>query len=119
LNCATETALGSWSLTKRPSWPVGGLIGTVGAARGDTAAARIDTAEVHRLLALRPVPYDKLVLRFARPLAPETRYVIRVGGAVNLNGAIGDAQSVVLLTAKPPPPPKADTTHNAPRTTPP
>ena len=89
------------------------------AARGDTAAARIDTAEVHRLLALRPVPYDKLVLRFSRPLAPETRYVIRVGGAVNLNGAIGDAQSVVLLTAKPPPPPKADTTHNAPRTTPP
>ena len=89
------------------------------AARGDTAAARIDTAEVHRLLALRPVPYDKLVLRFTRPLAPETRYVIRVGGAVNLNGAIGDAQSVVLLTAKPPPPPKADTTHNAPRTTPP
>ena len=89
------------------------------AARGDTAAARIDTAEVHRLLALRPVPYDKLVLRFARPLAPETRYVIRVGGAVNLNGAIGDAQSVVLLTAKPPPPPKADTTHNAPRSTPP
>ncbi len=90
------------------------------AARGapagvrDTVAAK-DTAEVHRLLALRPVPYDKVVLRFTRPLAPETRYVIRVGGAVNLNGAIGDAQSVVLLTPKPPPPPKTDSTPPAPK----
>ena len=74
---------------------------------------------MHRLLAQRPVPYDKVVLRFSRPLAHETRYVIRVGGAVNLNGASGDAQSVVLLTPKPPPPPKADTTRNVPRTTPP
>jgi hypothetical protein len=115
------------SSARRDSTPAGAPLAAAQrapAARGappgvrDTVAAK-DTAEVHRLLALRPVPYDKLVLRFSRPLAPETRYVIRVGGAVNLNGAIGDAQSVVLLTAKPPPPPKADTTHNAPRTTPP
>jgi hypothetical protein len=84
----------------------------------DTATAK-DTAEAHRLLAQRPVPYDKLVLRFARPLTPETRYVIRVGGAVNLNGATGEAQSVVLLTPKPPEPVKADTAHRAPRTAPP
>jgi len=89
------------------------------AAQFDTGAARKDTSEVHRLLALRPVPYDKLMLRFAQPLAPETRYVIRLGGAVNLNGAAGDAQSVVLLTPKPPEPVKADTAHGARRTTPP
>ena len=90
------------------------------AARGDTAAAPKDTSEVRRLLAQRPVPFDKVVLRFARPLAPETRFLIRVRGAVNLNGATGDGQ-VGLLTPKTPPPPpaKSDTTHHAPRTPPP
>jgi hypothetical protein len=64
------------------------------------------------------VPFDKVVLRFPHPLTPETRFVIRVSGAVNLNGAAGDGQ-VVILTPKPPAPVKADTTRNAPRTTPP
>ena len=83
----------------------------------DTTAARPDTAELHRLLAQRPVPFDKYVLRFAAPLKAETRYVIRVRGAVNLNGASGDGQ-VVVLTPKPAPPAKTDST-NAPRPTPP
>jgi len=93
-------------------------------ARRDSAAARrpdttrVDTSEVRRLLARRPAPFDKVVLRFAQPLKPETRYVIRVRGAVNLNGAAGDGQ-VVVLTPKPPPPAKADTTSHAPRPTPP
>jgi hypothetical protein len=87
------------------------------AAQGDTAATRRDAAEVRRLLAQRPVPFDKVVLRFPRPLAPDTRYLIRVHGAVNLSGAAGDGQ-VVVLTPKPPAPAKADTTH-APRPTPP
>jgi len=66
------------------------------------------------------VPFDKVVLRFARPLAPETRFLIRVRGAANLDGATGDGQ-VGLLTPKTPPPPpaKSDTTHHAPRTPPP
>ena len=88
------------------------------AAQGDTAAARRDAAEVRRLLAQRPVPFDKVVLRFAHPLAPEARYVIRVPGAVNLSGAAGDGQ-VVVLTPKPPAPAKADTTSHTPRPTPP
>jgi Bacterial Ig-like domain len=87
-------------------------------AAGDTTATRIDTAEVHRLLAQRPVPIDKAVLRFAAPLKPETRYLIRMHGAVNLNGAAGDGQ-VVVLTPKPPAPAKSDSTPNAPRPTPP
>jgi len=82
------------------------------AAAQDTAAARADTAEVRRLLAARPVPFDKAVLRFPRALAPETRYFIRVRGAVNLNGATGDGQ-VTVVTPKPPAA-KADTT-NVPR----
>ena len=73
-----------------------------------------DTTEFRRLLAQRPVPFDKVVLRFAQPLKPETRYVIRVHGAVNLNGATGDGQ-VVVLTHKPAPPAKPDTTSHAPR----
>jgi hypothetical protein len=78
-------------------------------------AARIDTAEVRRLLGQRPVPSDRLILRFVAPLAPNTRYLIRVRGAVNLNGAASDGQAV-LTTPKPAPP---DTTHHAPRTPPP
>ena len=87
-------------------------------ARVDTTAARPDTSELHRLLAQRPVPFDKYVLRFAAPLKPETRYVIRVRGAVNLNGATGDGQ-VVVLTPKPPAPAKSDSTPTPPRPTPP
>ena len=86
------------------------------AATVDTAAVRKDTAEVHRLLAQRPVPFDKIVLRFANPLKPETRYVIRVHDALNLNGARGDGQ-VVVLTPKPAPPAKPDSTPHAPRPT--
>jgi hypothetical protein len=84
-----------------------------GAPARDTTAARVDTTQLKQLLAQRPVPFDKLVLRFPRPLTPETRYLIRVRGAVNLNGAVGDGQAVVL-TPKPPAP---DTTSNAPRPT--
>lgn len=76
---------------------------------------RADTGEVRRLLAQRPVPFDKAVLRFTRPLTPETRYLIRVHGAVNLNGAAGDGQVVVLTPKRVAP----DTTSRAPRPTPP
>jgi len=100
-----------------------------GAARGDSTPARtpaargapaasVDTSDVRRLLAQRPVPFDKVVLRFRRPLTPETRFVIRVRGAVNLNGAAGDGQ-VVVLTPKPPAPAKSDSTPTPPRPTPP
>ena len=103
-----------------------------GAARPDTArergapapgapAARVDTTELRRVLAQRPVPVDRIVLRFARSLAPETRYLIRVRGARSLSGVAGDAL-VVLTTPKrppPPPPPVRDTTPDAQPTPPP
>jgi hypothetical protein len=97
-----------------------------GAARPDTARAegapaargappsRVDTTEVRRLLAQRPVPVDRIVLRFTRALAHETRYLIRVRGATSLSGVAGDGL-VVLSTPKPPPPPAArDTTRPLP-----
>jgi len=101
----------------RPAPPAPRPAGAPRPAVPDSAAVK-DTAEVRRLLAQRPVPFDKVVVRFARPLTPETRYVIRVRGAVNLNGATGDGQ-VVVLAPKPPAPAKPDSTRNAPGTTPP
>src|SRR6202165_664164 len=68
---------------------------------------QVDTALVRRLLARRPAPSDRIVVTVARPLKPETRYVIRVQGATNLTGKTGDGQ-VVILVAKPAP---ADTTR--------
>lgn len=79
------------------------------AVRPDTARAAADTSEVKRLLRARPVPSDKAILRFATPLKPETRYLIRVTGAMNLNGAAADGQAVVV-TPKPIAP---DTTRRA------
>ena len=107
--------------TRPDTTPAGGA--PVAAAQRAPAApgappASVDTSELHGLLAQRPVPFDKAVLRFATPLQPETRYVIRVRGAVNLNGATGDGQ-VVVLTPKPPAPAKSDSTPTPPRPTPP
>ena len=73
---------------------------------------RVDTALVRRLLALRPVPSDRVVLTAGRALKPETRYVVEVVGAMNLIGKQGDTTRVSFLTAKPPEP--ADTTRRAP-----
>lgn len=75
----------------------------------DTAQRR-DTSEVKRLLAQRPVPSDKVVLRFAAPLKPETRYLITVTGATNLSGAKADGQAVVAV----PKPQPADTSRVRP-----
>ena len=101
-----------------PAAPVPARVDTA-RARVDSAAARPDTSELHRLLAQRPAPFDKVVLRFAAPLKPETRYVIRVRGATNLNGAVGGDGQIVVLIPKPPPPAKTDSTTNAPRPSPP
>jgi hypothetical protein len=81
--------------------------------RVDTTA-RVDTAAIRRLLAQRPVPFDKVVLRFAQPLTPEARYVVLVRGATNLNGAKSDGLAVLTV----PKPVARDTTPHAPRPTP-
>jgi hypothetical protein len=75
----------------------------------------VDTTLVHQLLAQRPIPSDKIVIRLVHPLKPETRYVVRITGATNLIGKKGDGD-VSFTVPKPAAP---DTTHRAPRTPPP
>jgi hypothetical protein len=81
----------------------------------------VDSTLVKQLLAQRPIPSDKIVIRLARPLKPETRYLVRVAGATNLIGKRGTGD-IGFTTPKPvardstrtP----ADTAHPAPRTPP-
>jgi len=97
-------------------------------ARGAAAAARapakfpVDTTLVRQLLAQRPIPSDKIVIRLVHPLKPETRYVVRITGATNLVGKKGDG-AVGFSVPKPvvrdsTQRARADTTHRAPRTPP-
>jgi len=72
----------------------------------------VDTALVRRLLAERPIPSDKIVIRMVRPLKAETRYVVRVRGATNLIGKKGDGV-IGFTTPKVRAP--ADTTKRSPR----
>jgi hypothetical protein len=74
----------------------------------------VDTALVRRLLALRPVPTDKYVIRMARVLKPDTRYVVRVTDVPNLIGRKGSGEVGFTAPKPPPPPAPADTTKRAP-----
>lgn len=77
------------------------------------AAAAPDTSTVRRLLRERPVPSDKLVVRVAQPFEAGRKYLVRVLGATNLNGARTDGQAVLTLPAAPKP--AARDTIRAPR----
>ena len=86
-------------------------------SRPDTAAPKIDTARVHKLLSQRPVPYDRLVVQSAQPLAPGAKYLVRVRGATNLSGVAADAQGVLVVPVPKPVP--TDTTKAKARPKPP
>lgn len=62
------------------------------------AAPAVDSAVI-KLLATRPIPTDRLVVRTSTPLKPSTKYFIRVTGATNLNGVRADAVSVLVVPA--------------------
>jgi hypothetical protein len=82
----------------------------------DTSAA----ARVRAILAQRPVPQDKLVLRFDTLLTPGAKYFIVARGARNLNGARADGQAVLVVPKpKPPPEPSADSTRQRSDSAPP
>ena len=86
-----------------------------GRAATDTTA-KLDTARVRKLLAQRPVPYDRMVVQVATPLTPGAKYLVRVH-STNLNGASASAQGVLVV---PVPKPPADTTKKkAPKPSPP
>ena len=74
-----------------------GRRGAPARARRDTAAARVDTARVRKLLAQRPVPYDRLVVQTAQLLTPGAKYLVRVRGAINLSGVATDGLGVVEI----------------------
>lgn len=81
------------------------------AAPAAPAALKVDTALVHRLLARRPIPSDKIVIKLVNPMKPETRYVVAVQGATNLIGRKGEGN--VSFTV--PKPTARDTTPDARR----
>jgi hypothetical protein len=86
------------------------------AVGGRTAtAAQTDTSALRRLLRTRPVPSDKLVIRVGQPFTAGQKYLIRVSGVANLNGARADAQAVLTVPAAPPP--TAPDSTRAPRDT--
>jgi Big-like domain-containing protein len=86
--------------------------------RPPATAVQQDTSALRRLLRTRPVPSDKIVVRVGRPFAQGQKYLIRVLGAANLNGARADAQAVLTVPAAPPPTAARDTTRQPRDTTP-
>jgi len=94
--------------TQRPAAPAPPRAGPGGAAARPPADT---TWKI--LLRQRPVPGDRVVVRMARPLAPASRFFIRVRGVRNLNGATLDGGTVLTTpkpvvrdTTKTPPPPR-------------
>ena len=79
----------------------------------DTAAPKLDTARVRKLLSERPVPYDRFVVQTVQPLAPGGKYLVRVRGATNLSGVAADGQGVLVVPVPKPVP--ADTTKTRPK----
>ena len=87
--------------------------GAIGRAARDTTV-HVDTARVRKLLAERPVPYDRVVVQTVQPLAPGGKYLVRVRGATNLSGVAADAQGVLVVPV-PKPAPVPDTTKARPK----
>jgi hypothetical protein len=99
--------------TARPRTPAPAARAPAARAPRDTVTARVDTARVKKLLAQRPVPYDRLVVRTAQPLKPGAKYLVRVRGAVNLSGVSSDGAGVIEIPV-PKPAPRDSTKAKAP-----
>ena len=63
----------------------------------DTTAAAAARARASRLLAGRPVPVDRLIIRTADPLRAGARYLVRVRGISSLSGVTGGGQQVLAI----------------------
>ena len=74
----------------------------------------VDSTLVKQLLAQRPIPSDKIVIRLVQRLRPDARYVVRITAATNLIGKTGDGDIGFTV----PKPVVRDTTRRAPRTPP-
>ena len=94
--------------------PPGGLPGGRAAGPGGAACPGAADTLARHLLKARPVPTDKIVVRVGIALKPGSKYLARVRGATNLNGAKADGQAVLAV---PVPKPAAKDTTKAPRDT--
>ncbi len=99
--------------TRRAPPPTVGRPGARGPG-GPSGPAAADTSLARQLLKRRPVPTNRLVVRVGAPLKPGSKYLARVRGATNLNGARADGQAVLAV---PVPKPVAKDTTRAPRDT--
>jgi len=79
---------------------------------GGRGPVQAPDSTVIRLLARRPLPFDRLVVRVRQPLTAEAKYFVRVTGARNLNGAVADGQAVLTMPKRAAP---RDTTPPPPR----
>ena len=100
--------------TRRVRPPVAGRAGAPAQPGAPARAAATDSSLARQFLKLRPAPTDKLVVSVATPLKPGSKYLARVRGATNLNGAKADGQAVLAV---PIPKPVAKDTTKAPRDT--
>lgn len=91
-------------------------LGEQPSARGPLAPAP-DTSGLRVILAQRPVPQDKLVLRFDTTLTAGARYYVEVRGTRNLSGARADGHAVLVVPKPAPVPARADSTRAARDTT--
>jgi hypothetical protein len=92
---------GADTLSRRPPTPAG-------------ARPTADTSALHLILEQRPVPQDRLVLRFDTTLTPGAKYFVEVRGTRNLNGASADGHAVLVVPKPKPLPARPDST-GAPR----
>jgi len=84
-------------------------------ARPDTGKAHADTARLRQLLRQRPIPADHFVAQAGQALKPGNKYLVRVSGVMNLNGAKGDGQAPFTVPVpKPAPAPKDSVRSQAP-----
>jgi hypothetical protein len=84
------------------------------AAAGPLAPAP-DTSGLRIILAQRPVPQDKLVLRLDSALTPGVKYYVEVRGSRNLSGARADGHAILVVPKPTPVPARADSTRRAVR----
>jgi hypothetical protein len=59
------------------------------------------------------VPYDRLVVQTAQPLAPGAKYLVRARGSIGLSGVAGDGVGVIEIPV-PKPAPRDTTKAKAP-----
>ncbi len=101
--------------SQRAPPPAGRPGGRAAGPGGPASPGAVDTLARH-LLKQRAVPTDKIVVRVSVPLKPGSKYLARVRGATNLNGAKADGAAVLAVPV--PKPAAKDSTRVRKDTTP-